>query len=102
MSFCLDVFKVNNLRIKTFEIEIHCLCLSLLPPKKLQNKMLKEKACYTQESTRTVLNVSQLPLHNVITFLLNHVTMRAATTTFPLCNFISYLPFLSVFVSVVI
>ena len=35
VSFCLDVFKVNNLRIKTFEIEIHCLCLSLLPPKKL-------------------------------------------------------------------
>lgn len=31
---------------------------------------------------RTVLNVSRPPLHDVITFLLNHVTMRAATTTF--------------------
>ena len=35
--FASDVFKVKNLHIKTFKIEIHCLCLSLLPPKKLQN-----------------------------------------------------------------
>lgn len=100
MSFCLDVFKVNNLRKKTFEIEIHCLCLSLLPPKKLQNWMLKDRACYTQESIRTVLNVSQPPLHDVITFLLNHWGQQRQL--FPLSNFISYLPCLSAFVSVVI
>lgn len=41
MSFCLDVFKVNNLRMKTFEIEIHCLCLSLLPPKKIAELNVK-------------------------------------------------------------